>query len=67
MGYTHETTIQMTLLPEEKITKTTQVSIPIYRVTLVREGKIPTYELCIRSSANAHTGLQEYLIIAEDG
>src|SRR6266702_883222 len=61
MGYAQETTTQMTLLAEEKITKTKQASIPIYRVTLVREGKIPTYESRIRSSANAHTVLHEYL------
>jgi len=61
VGYTQETTTQMTLLAEEKITKTKQASIPIYRVTLVREGKMPTYESRIRSSANAHTVLQEYL------
>src|SRR6516225_2486052 len=36
-------------------------SIPIYRVTLVREGKMPTYESRIRSSASAYTVLQEYL------
>ena len=51
----------MTLLAEEKITKTKQASIPIYRVTLVREGKMPTYESRIRSSANAYTVFQEYL------
>jgi DNA repair protein RadC len=61
MGYTQQTTAQMTLWAEEKITKTKQVSIPIYRVTLVREGKIPTYESRIRSSANAYSVLQEFL------
>jgi DNA repair protein RadC len=61
MGYTQELSAQMTLLAEEKITKTKQVSIPIYRVTLVREGKIPTYESRIRSSANAYSVLQEFL------
>ena len=61
MGYTQETTVQMTLLAEEKMTKTKQASIPIYRVTLVREGKMPTYESRIRSSATASTLLQEYL------
>jgi len=61
MGYTQETTIQMTLLAEEKITKPKQTRIPIYRVTLVREGKMPTYESRIRSSASAYTVLQEYL------
>ena len=55
------TSEQMTLLAEEKITKTKQASIPIYRVTLVKEGKMPTYESRIRSSSNAHTVLQEYL------
>ena len=61
MGYTQETTAQMTLLAEEKTTKAKQTRIPIYRVTLVREGKMPTYESRIRSSASAHTVLQEYL------
>jgi DNA repair protein RadC len=61
MGYAQETTIQMNLLAEEKTTKTKQGSIPIYRVTLVREGKMPTYESRIRSSANAYSVLQEYL------
>src|SRR5713101_1452471 len=61
MAYTQETITQMTLLAEEKITKTKQASVPIYRVTLVREGKMPTYESRIRSSANASAILQEYL------
>ena len=65
MGYAQETTTQMTLMAEEKITKTKQASIPIYRVTLVREGKIPTYESRIRSSANAHTVLREYLAVTD--
>src|SRR5213592_1605570 len=61
MGYAQATATQMTLLLEEKMTKTKQVRIPIYRVTLVREGKMPTYESRIRSSANAYTVFQEYL------
>ena len=61
MGYTQETTTQMTLLAEEKITKTKQASVPIYRVVLVKEGKLPTYESRIRSSANAYNVLREYL------
>src|SRR2546428_1738354 len=61
MGYTQETTTQMTLLLEEKMTKTKQASIPIYRVTLVREGKLPCYEERIRSSAIASTILHNYL------
>ena len=52
---------QMTFLGEEHTTQRKRSSIPIYRVTLVREGKMPTYESRIRSSANAYTVLQEYL------
>ena len=52
---------QMTLVAEEKTTKPKQVRIPVYRVTLVREGKMPTYESRIRSSANAYSVLQEFL------
>jgi DNA repair protein RadC len=52
---------QMTFLGEEHTTQRKQASIPIYRVTLVREGKMPTYESRIRSSASAYTVLQEYL------
>ncbi len=61
MGYAQETSEQTTLFSAEKTTKLKQASVPIYRVTLVREGKIPTYESRIRSSATAHTVLQEYL------
>jgi len=52
---------QMTFLGDEPTTQRKRSTIPIYRVTLVREGKIPTYESRIRSSANAYTVLQEYL------
>ena len=48
---------QMTFLGEEHTTQRKQASIPIYRVTLVREGKMPTYESRIRSSATAYTVL----------
>src|SRR6266516_1819515 len=61
MGYTQETTTQMTLLAEEKITKTKQASVPIYKISLVREGRVACYEQQIRSSANASTILQSYL------
>jgi DNA repair protein RadC len=37
------------------------VSLPIYRVVLVKEGKLPTYESRIRSSASAYTVLQDDL------
>lgn len=55
------TSEQMTFLGEEHTTKPKQAGVPIYRVTLVRDGKMPTYESRIRSSANAHTVLREYL------
>jgi DNA repair protein RadC len=55
------TSEQMTFLGEEHASRTKQTRIPIYRVTLVREGKMPTYESRIRSSANAYSVLQEYL------
>ena len=61
MGYAQETATQMTLLAEEKITKPKVASVPVYKVTLVREGKMPTYESRIRSSANAYSVLQEFL------
>jgi DNA repair protein RadC len=61
MGYTQETTTQMTLLAEEKITKTKQVHVPIYKISLVREGRVSCYEQQIRCSANASTLLQTYL------
>src|SRR6266540_6928780 len=61
MGYTQETTVQMTLLAEEKMTKTKQASIPIYRVTLVREGRVPCYNQQIRSAVDASTLLHTYL------
>jgi DNA repair protein RadC len=61
MGYAQETTIQMTLLAEEKTTKPKQMSVPVYKVTLVREGRVPCYDQQIRSSADASTLLHTYL------
>src|SRR5215467_2243698 len=52
---------QMTFLGDEPTTQRKQARIPIYRVTLVREGKMPTYESRIRSSANVYSVLQEFL------
>jgi DNA repair protein RadC len=52
---------QMTFLGDEPTTQRKQARIPIYRVTLVREGKMPCYESRIQSSATAHTVLQEYM------
>jgi DNA repair protein RadC len=61
MGYTQETAIQITLFATEHTTKPKQTSVPIYRVTLVREGQVPCYNQQIRSSADASTLLHTYL------
>ena len=62
MSYGHiATNEQTTLFVTEQPSKPKQAKIPIYRVTLVREGKMPTYESRIRSSANAYSVLQEFL------
>src|SRR6266702_4377427 len=64
MGYGIQTATneQTTLfVAEEKTTKPKPANIPVYRVTLVREGKMPTYESRIRSSAIAAKILQDYL------
>ena len=61
MGYAQATATQMTLLAEEKITKTKPASVPIYRVTLVRDGRVPCYNQQIRSSADASILLHTYL------
>src|SRR6266403_747305 len=61
MGYAQETATQMTLLAEEKITKSKQPGVPIYKISLVREGRVACYEQQIRSSANASAILQTYL------
>jgi DNA repair protein RadC len=61
MGYTQEISTQMTLLAEEKITKPKPASVPIYKISLVREGRVACYEPQIRSSANASRLLQTYL------
>ena len=61
MGYTQATATQMTLLAEEKITKTKPASVPIYRVTLVKEGRVPCYNQQIRSAVDASMLLHTYL------
>src|SRR5438067_206470 len=61
-GHTVATSEQTTLFScVEQTAKPKRGSIPVYRVTLVREGKMPTYESRIRSSASAYTVLQDYL------
>jgi DNA repair protein RadC len=61
MGYTQETATQMTLLAEEKIAKPKPASIPVYKIMLVREGRVPCYNQQIRSSADASILLHTYL------
>src|SRR5215475_14562118 len=61
MGYAQETTTQMTLLAEEKITKPKSASVPVYKIMLIRKGQIPCYNQQIRSSADASTLLHTYL------
>src|SRR5215475_2947841 len=61
MGYTQATATQTTLFAEEHITKPKQASVPIYRVSLVRESRLHCYHKQIRSSADASTLLHTYL------
>ncbi len=62
MRYTQaESSEQMPLLVAEQSSKPKKAGVPIYRVVLVKEGKLPTYESRIRSSANAYNVLREYL------
>ncbi len=52
---------QINFLGEEHTTKPKQASVPIYKISLVREGRVACYEQQIRSSANASAILQTYL------
>ena len=52
---------QMTFLGEERTTKPKQASVPIYRVSLVRESRLHCYHKQIRSSADAGALLHAYL------
>src|SRR5262244_2104556 len=61
MEYAQETATQMTLLAEEKITKPKPASVPVFKIMLVREGRVPCYNQQIRSSADASTLLHTYL------
>ena len=55
------TSEQTTLFVAEQTTQRKQASIPVYKVTLVREGRLPCYHHQIRSSADASTLLHTYL------
>src|SRR4029453_4737609 len=46
---------------EERIAKSRQASVPIYKISLVREGRVACNEQQIRSSADASTLLHTYL------
>ena len=52
---------QTTLFVEENTTKPKQASVPIYRVSLVREGRTNCYQKQIRSAVDASTLLHTYL------
>jgi DNA repair protein RadC len=52
---------QIILFAEEHTTKPKPASVPIYRVTLVREGRVPCYNQQIRSSADTSTLLHMFL------
>src|SRR5215470_17982572 len=52
---------QMTFLGEEHATKPKSASVPIYRVSLVRESRLHCYHKQIRSSADAGALLHVYL------
>jgi DNA repair protein RadC len=52
---------QLTFLGETHTTKRKQASVPVYKVTLVREGRVPCYNHQLRSSADASTLLHTYL------
>src|SRR5262245_1254378 len=55
------TSEQMTLLDDEHTTQRKRATIPIYRVSLVRESRLHSYHKQIRSSADASTLLHTYL------
>lgn len=56
-----ESSEQTTLFTDEKIIQRKQSGVPIYRVALVREGRVLCYEQQIHSAANASTILHMYL------
>jgi DNA repair protein RadC len=52
---------QLGLFQYERASTVREDGIPIYRVSLVREGKLPCYEDRIRSAASASQILHTYL------
>jgi len=62
MGYKHiEASEQMTFLGEEHTTKQKQAGVPVYKVTLVREGKMPWGDTRLRNSQMVSALLHQYL------
>jgi DNA repair protein RadC len=62
MGYGQTATNeQTTLFATEHTTKPKQAGVPIYKVTLVREGRVACYNQQIRSAVDASTLLHTYL------
>jgi DNA repair protein RadC len=63
MGYGIQTATneQTTLFTEEHTTQRKRSSIPIYRISLVRESRLHCYHKQIRSSADASALLHTYL------
>ena len=62
MRYTQaESSEQTTLFVAEQTTKPKQASIPVYKVTLVREGKMPWGDTRMRNSQMVSALLHKYL------
>jgi DNA repair protein RadC len=63
MRYTQTVTNEQTTLFSctEQPSKPKQVNVPVYKIMLVREGRVPCYNHQIRSSADASTLLHTFL------
>jgi DNA repair protein RadC len=64
-GIQTATNEQTTLFAAEHTTKPKQASVPIYKISLVREGRLSCYQQQTRSSADASTLLHTYLADVE--
>jgi DNA repair protein RadC len=64
-GIQTATNEQTTLFVAEQTTKPKRSSIPVYKIMLVKEGRVPCYDQQIRSSADASTLLHTYLADVE--
>jgi DNA repair protein RadC len=63
MGYGIQTASneQTTLFAAEQTIKAKPASVPVYKIMLVKEGRVPCYDQQIRSSADASTLLHTFL------